>query len=122
MGENGRTLSGGQRQRISIARALLKDAPIVLLDEATASVDPENETHIQQALGALVKNKTVLVVAHRLRSIAGCDHIVVLQEGTVVEEGVHEQLMGAKGLYSRLFALQTKSASWSAGRDGNDVR
>lgn len=94
----------------------------MLLDEATASVDPENETHIQQALGALVKNKTVLVVAHRLRSIAGCDHIVVLQEGTVIEEGVHEQLMGAKGLYGRLFALQTKSASWSAGRDGNDVR
>lgn len=122
VGENGRTLSGGQRQRISIARALLKDAPIVLLDEATASVDPENETHIQQALGALVKNKTVLVVAHRLRSVAGCDHIVVLQEGTVVEEGVHEQLMGAKGLYSRLFALQTKSTSWSAGRDGNGVR
>ncbi len=112
IGENGKTLSGGERQRISIARAFLKDAPIVLLDEATASLDPENETLIQEAIGKLIQNKTVLIIAHRLRSIEACDNIVVLQEGQVVEEGKHKDLMASDGLYKHLFDLQRESASW----------
>ena len=93
IGENGATLSGGERQRISIARALLKDAPIVLLDEATASLDPENEVLIQQAISALVAEKTVIVIAHRLQSIMSADNIIVLEDGRVAESGTHEQLL-----------------------------
>lgn len=106
IGENGKTLSGGQRQRLSIARSILKDAPIILLDESTASIDPENETRIQQAFGRLVKGKTVLIIAHRLRSIADCDQIVVIEDGGVREVGAHEDLMGLHGLYAHLFELQ----------------
>ena len=102
IGENGSELSGGERQRISIARALLKDAPIILLDEATASLDVENETKIQQALSNLVKDKTVLIIAHRMRTIANADHIVVLKEGKVVEEGTPEELMSTNGIYWHL--------------------
>jgi len=112
IGENGKTLSGGERQRISIARALLKDAPIILLDEATASLDPENETLIQQAIGRLIKNKTVLVIAHRLRSVEFCDKIVVLNDGRIQEMGAHGELMASGGLYSHLVALQKQSADW----------
>lgn len=112
IGENGRTLSGGERQRLSIARAFLKDAPVILLDESTASIDPENETRIQQAIGKLIENKTVLIIAHKLRSIADCDKIVVLNEGAVVEEGTHEQLMARKGLYYKLYHLQCESLEW----------
>lgn len=112
IGENGRTLSGGERQRLSIARAFLKDAPVILLDESTASIDPENETRIQQAIGKLIENKTVLIIAHKLRSIADCDKIVVLNEGAVVEEGTHEQLMDRKGLYYKLYHLQCESLEW----------
>jgi ATP-binding cassette subfamily B protein IrtB len=112
IGENGATLSGGERQRISIARALLKDAPIILLDEATASLDVENETQIQLALSTLIRNKTVLVIAHRMRTVAGADKIVVLQNGRMSEQGNHQGLMDRKGLYARLYSLQQKSAAW----------
>lgn len=112
IGENGKTLSGGERQRLSIARAFLKDAPVILLDESTASIDPENETKIQQAIGRLIENKTVLIIAHKLRSIADCDKIVVLNEGKVVEEGTHRQLLDRKGLYHKLYHLQRESLAW----------
>lgn len=113
IGENGKTLSGGERQRISIARAFLKDAPIILLDEATASLDPENETLIQEAIGRLVKNKTVLIIAHRLRSVEGCNQIIVLNKGKIEERGTHQQLIQKKGLYRHLFELQRESADFS---------
>ncbi len=113
IGENGQTLSGGERQRISIARAFLKQAPIILLDEATASLDPENETLIQQAIGQLIQNKTVLIIAHRLRSVENCDQIVVLDKGKIQETGTHMQLMEKQGLYHHLFELQRKSSRWS---------
>ncbi|SHI23101.1 ATP-binding cassette, subfamily B [Sporobacter termitidis DSM 10068] len=113
LGENGSTLSGGERQRISIARALLKDAPIVLLDEATASLDPENEALIQQAISKLIAGKTVIVIAHRLRTVAGADKIIVLNDGRLAEEGTHETLMQNKGLYERLYRIQQESLGWS---------
>jgi ATP-binding cassette subfamily B protein len=113
LGENGSTLSGGERQRISIARALLKDAPIVLLDEATASLDPESEAYIQQAIGVLIEGKTVIVIAHRLRTIAKADKIIVLDEGRAVEEGTHEELLARKGLYHHLYSIQQESLGWS---------
>lgn len=113
LGENGATLSGGERQRISIARALLKDAPIILLDEATASLDPENEALIQQAIGTLIQGKTVIVIAHRLRTIVDAGQIIVLDKGQVVEQGTHAQLMSQNGLYHRLFAIQQESMGWS---------
>lgn len=114
LGENGASLSGGERQRLSIARALLKDAPVVLLDEATASLDPENETLIQRAVGTLCAGKTVVVIAHRLRTIAHADKIVVLDDGRVAEEGAHDDLISANGLYRRLWDLQLQSSSWGA--------
>lgn len=113
IGENGKTLSGGERQRLSIARAFLKDAPIILLDESTASIDPENETKIQEAIGKLIENKTVLIIAHKLRSIVDCDKIVVLKEGRLEEEGTHEKLIEQKGLYQRLYHLQNESLNWT---------
>lgn len=106
IGENGSELSGGERQRISIARAFLKDAPIILLDEATASLDVENETLIQESLSRLIKNKTVLIIAHRMRTIAGADKIVVLQSGKVVESGTHKELSESKGYYHRMLQQQ----------------
>lgn len=115
IGENGSTLSGGERQRISIARALLKNAPIVLLDEATASLDPENEVHIQEALSHLVKGRTVVVIAHRLRTVAGADQILVLNNGALVEQGSHEELMIQQGLYAKLYRIQQESLGWKIG-------
>ena len=113
IGENGCELSGGVRQRISIARAFLKNAPIILLDEATASLDVENETLIQTALSRLIKDRTVLVIAHRMRTVAGADKIVVLSGGTVAEEGAPDVLMQKKGIYARMVKLQTESQNWT---------
>ncbi len=113
IGENGAKLSGGERQRISIARALLKDAPIVLLDEATASLDVENETKVQGALSRLLTGKTVLVIAHRMRTVEAADKIVVLADGKVAEEGSPAELMAKGGIYRRMVELQQQSARWS---------
>ncbi|MDR2792146.1 MAG: ABC transporter ATP-binding protein/permease [Treponema sp.] len=118
IGENGSTLSGGERQRISIARAILKNAPIVLLDEATASLDPENEALIQEALSALVKNRTVIVIAHRLRTVLGADKIAVLDKGVLIEEGSGEKLSARDGLFAHLYRIQQESLGWTAGTHG----
>lgn len=107
IGENGETLSGGERQRISIARALLKDAPIVLLDEATASLDVENETRIQAAIAELVRDKTVLIIAHRMRTVANADKVIVLENGRVAETGTPEELKRRNGLFARMVERQT---------------
>ena len=115
IGENGAKLSGGERQRISIARALLKDAPIVLLDEATASLDVENETKVQGALSRLLQGKTVLVIAHRMRTVEAADKIVVLADGKVAEEGSPQELMEKGGLFRRMVELQRQSAKWQLG-------
>ncbi|BDZ68128.1 ABC transporter ATP-binding protein [Methanobacterium ferruginis] len=113
IGENGWTLSGGERQRISIARALLKDAPIILLDEATASLDVENETKIQEAITKLIQNKTLLIIAHRMRTVKGADKIIVLDKGKVIEQGPHDKLINNENLYSRLVKLQNESLAWN---------
>ncbi len=113
IGENGCELSGGERQRISIARAFLKDAPIILMDEATASLDVENETLIQTALSRLIRDKTVLVIAHRMRTVAGADKIVVLKDGVVAEQGSPDKLLSENGVYSRMVHLQAQGMNWS---------
>ena len=115
IGENGARLSGGERQRISIARALLKDAPIVLLDEATASLDVENETKVQEALSRLLAGKTVLVIAHRMRTVEAADKIVVLADGKVAEQGSPSELMAKRGLFHHMVELQRQSAGWKLG-------
>lgn len=113
IGENGCELSGGERQRISIARAFLKNAPIILLDEATASLDVENETLIQSALSRLIKDKTVIVIAHRMRTVAGADKIVVLSDGVVAEEGSPDELYKKDGIYAHMTDLQRDSQNWT---------
>ena len=113
VGEGGSTLSGGEKQRISIARALLKNAPIVLLDEATAFLDPENEVLIQQAISALVADKTVIIIAHRLQSISNADQIIVLDKGEIKERGTHDTLLEHKGIYARLWEEQNRAGNWS---------
>lgn len=113
IGENGCELSGGERQRISIARAFLKNAPIILLDEATSSLDVENETLIQSALSRLIKDKTVMVIAHRMRTVAGADKIVVLSDGKVVETGTPDELMKKDGIFAHMSKLQTQGQNWN---------
>lgn len=113
IGENGCELSGGERQRISIARAFLKNAPIILLDEATSSLDVENETLIQSALSRLIKDKTVMVIAHRMRTVAGADKIVVLSDGKVVETGTFDELMKKDGIFAHMLKLQTQGQNWN---------
>ena len=112
IGENGSTLSGGECQRLSIARALLKNAPVILLDEATASLDVDNETEIQETITHLVKGKTVFIIAHRMRTVENADKIVVLSGGVVAENGTHEELMQKNGLYRKLVELRTAAADW----------
>ena len=113
IGENGCELSGGERQRISIARAFLKDAPIILLDEATASLDVENETAIQEALSRLIRNKTVLIIAHRMRTVSGADQIVVLKDGAVAEQGSPAELLQSGGIFAHMVKCQTESQNWT---------
>lgn len=112
IGENGSALSGGERQRISIARALLKDSPVILLDEATASLDAESETHIQRAISRLVKGKTVLIIAHRMRTVEGADKLVLLKDGKVAEQGSPEELLAKGGIYAKMCQLQQQSGEW----------
>ena len=112
IGENGSTLSGGECQRLSIARALLKDVPVILLDESTASLDVDNETEIQDAISRLIKEKTVLVIAHRMRTVENADKIIVLNDGVVAESGTHDELIRKNGIYARLVKLQMDSANW----------
>lgn len=113
IGENGSELSGGERQRISIARAFLKDAPIILLDEATASLDVENETKVQSAISRLIKNKTVIVIAHRMRTVARANKVVVLSDGVVAEQGKPTELMKCDGIFARMVNLQNEGETWS---------
>ena len=112
IGEAGATLSGGEKQRIAIARAILKDAPIVLLDEATASLDPENEIAIQQAINSLVKNKTLIIIAHSLATITRAEQILVLEQGEIVQSGTHQQLLAQEGRYQKFWQEKTKAANW----------
>ena len=112
IGEGGATLSGGERQRISIARALLKDALIVLLDEATASVDPENEAELQQAISALTRGKTLVVIAHRLATIRNAEQILVVDGGHIVQRGTHEELLAEEGIYRRFWNVSNRAGAW----------
>jgi len=112
IGENGSELSGGQRQRISIARAFLKDAPIILMDEATASLDVDNESMIQESISKLIENKTVLIIAHRMRTVDGVDQIVVLKDGVVFEQGKPQDLKQQNGIYKHMVEMQMQSHNW----------
>ncbi|KGF08215.1 multidrug ABC transporter ATP-binding protein, partial [Tissierellia bacterium S5-A11] len=112
IGEGGASLSGGEKQRISIARAMLKDADIIIFDEATANIDPENEDKLKEAIESLTKNKTVIMIAHRLKTIRNADQILVLKDGEIVERGNHEELIKNDGLYSDLINAKAKAESW----------
>ena len=112
IGENGCNLSGGERQRISIARAILKNSPVILLDEATASLDAENETEIQEAISKLVKNKTVLIIAHRMRTVTNADKIVLLKDGVVKEQGSPKELLGKNSIFKDMVNKQQESMEW----------
>lgn len=116
VGESGSKLSGGQKQRVSIARTLLKDAPIVLLDEATASLDPENEVYIQAAIQELVRSKTVVVIAHKLATIKNARQIIVLENGMTAERGTHSELLEQNGIYRNLWNIQQQSGGWKVNK------
>ncbi len=118
IGEGGTYLSGGEQQRISLARAILKNSPIVVLDEATAYADPENEARIQDALAEVLKNKTVVIIAHRLYTITDVDQILVIDNGTIAERGTHQELVNANGLYRELWNIHTKARDWNLGAKG----
>ena len=112
IGEGGASLSGGEKQRISIARAMLKDAPIVILDEATANVDPENEDRLQKAIEALTRDKTIIMIAHRLKTVRHADQILVVDHGRIVQQGTHEQLSAQPGIYADFVGGRKQAASW----------
>ncbi len=115
VGEGGASLSGGEKQRISIARAMLKDAPIVILDEETAFADPDNEAKVQAAFSVLAKGKTVLMIAHRLSTVTGADRIVVVKDGKIEDTGTHGQLKDKDGLYAEMWRQYNKAAKWKVG-------
>ncbi len=115
IGEGGAGLSGGEKQRISIARAILKDAPIIILDEATASVDPENEMELQNAILELTRNKTILMIAHRLSTVRTADQIIVLDKGRIVQRGTHRELLAQDGLYQRFVNVRQQAIGWRLG-------
>ena len=112
IGEGGASLSGGEKQRISIARAIMKDAPIIILDEATANVDPENEKELMEAIDALTKEKTIFMIAHRLKTVRNADQILVLNQGRIVQQGKHEELIQQEGIYKRFVESREMAASW----------
>ena len=112
IGEGGGSLSGGERQRLSIARAIMKDAPIIILDEATANVDPENEQELMQAIGALTREKTVVMIAHRLKTVRHADQILVVDRGRIVQRGTHDELIAQEGLYRRFIIGREQAVSW----------
>lgn len=112
LGEGGSTLSGGEKQRVSIARAILKDAPVIILDEATASVDPENEAELQLAIDALIRDKTIIMIAHRLKTVRNAHQILVLDNGRIVQQGTHEELAGRPGLYREFIGERREAVSW----------
>ena len=112
IGEGGASLSGGEKQRISIARAIMKDAPIIIMDEATANVDPENEKELMEAIDALMKEKTIFMIAHRLKTVRNADRILVLDQGRIVQQGRHEELMQQEGIYKRFVESRELAASW----------
>lgn len=112
VGEGGATLSGGEKQRLSIARAMLKDAPIVIFDEATANVDPENEDRLQAAIEALTRDKTIIMIAHRLKTVKHADQNIVLDGGRIVQRGTHDELLAQKGIYSDFVGMREKAIGW----------
>ena len=112
IGEGGASLSGGEKQRISIARAIMKDAQIIILDEATANVDPENEKELMEAIDALTKEKTIFMIAHRLKTVRNADQILVLNQGRIVQQGKHEELIQQEGIYKRFVESREMAASW----------
>ena len=112
IGEGGASLSGGEKQRISIARAMLKDAPIVILDEATANVDPENEDRLQKAIEALTRDKTIIMIAHRLKTVRHADQILVIDHGCIVQQGKHDALIRQSGLYAEFVGGRKQAANW----------
>ena len=115
IGEGGASISGGEKQRISIARAIIKDSPVIILDEATANVDPENEWMLQNAIQELTKSKTVIMIAHRLKTVRHADKIIVLDGGKIVEEGTHKELLAKQGKYAEFIAMREKSVGWKLG-------